>query len=169
MEVTRRGLAVGAALGGGLIAAWWFLPRNFPNPFIAAEGEHAFDAWLKIGEDGVVTVAVPQLEMGQGITTLIPQIIAQELGADWRQIAGEPAPVSGVYGNIPLARRWLSLWGPVTGGLSDDMDATLAKSIARDERFNATADGTSLAAYEEPCRTAADNHQIIKRFGCLGL
>ena len=79
VTVTRRGLITGAAVGGGLLVAWWFMPRNYPNPLNAASGEHLFDAWLKIAEDGVVSVAVPQLEMGQGITTLIPQIIAQEL------------------------------------------------------------------------------------------
>ena len=35
------------------------------------------DAWLKIARDGVVTVAVPQLEMGQGVTTILPQIVAK--------------------------------------------------------------------------------------------
>ncbi|MEM8726941.1 MAG: hypothetical protein AAGE86_15615, partial [Pseudomonadota bacterium] len=69
MQVSRRGFAAGAALGGGLLVAWWLLPRTFPNPLEPARGEHSFDAWLKIAEDGVVTVAVPQLEMGQGIMT----------------------------------------------------------------------------------------------------
>lgn len=155
MQVTRRGLVTGAALGGGIIVAWWLLPRAIPNPLIAGENEHLFDAWLKIGEDGVVTVAVPQLEMGQGITTLLPQIIAQELGANWQQIAVEPAPVSGAYGNVPLARKWLHMWDKVATGYSEDTDAILANRFAREERFNVTADGTSLYAYEEPCRMAA--------------
>ena len=73
-----------------------------------AQGEIAFDAWLKIAADGVVTVAVPQLEMGQGVSTLLPQVVAMELGADWRQVAVEPAPVSGAYANLPLAARWAS-------------------------------------------------------------
>ena len=72
----------GAAVGGGLLVAWWFLPRNYRNPLEPATGEHVFGAWIKIAEDGVVSVAVPQLEMGQGITTLLPQIVAQEMGAD---------------------------------------------------------------------------------------
>ena len=155
MQVSRRGLAAGAAIGGGLLVAWLWLPRSFPNPLVPAEGEHAFDAWLKIGEDGVVTVAVPQLEMGQGITTLLPQIIAQELGADWRQIAVEPAAISGAYGNVLLAKRWLHLWDPVSAGLSADVDASLAQRLAQTDRFSATADGTAIAAYEAPCRNAA--------------
>ena len=155
MQVTRRGLVAGTAIGGGLLVAWWLMPRSYPNPLEPAAGEHVFDAWLKIGEDGIVTVAVPQLEMGQGISTLLPQIIAQELGADWRQIAVEPAAISGAYPNVPLAERWSHLWDPIGTGLSEASDDFLAERYASNSRFNATADGTSLAAYEAPCRAAA--------------
>ncbi|MFN4020641.1 MAG: molybdopterin cofactor-binding domain-containing protein [Erythrobacter sp.] len=155
MEISRRGVLAGAAAGGGLLVAWWLMPRAYRTPLVAARGEHVFGAWLKIATDGVVTVAVPQLEMGQGITTLLPQIVAYELGADWRQIAVEPAPVSGAYGNVPLARKWIALWDPRFAGLSPSTDALMAKRFAGAQRFNATADGTALAAYEMPCREAA--------------
>ena len=155
MQVTRRGLVTGAAVGGGLLVAWWLVPRSYPNPLEAASGEHLFDVWIKIGEDGIVTIAVPQLEMGQGITTLLPQIVAQELGADWRQIAVEPAPIASAYPNIPLAERWIELWDSSISGLSEASDSFLAESFARGQRFTATADGTSIAAYEQPCREAA--------------
>lgn len=158
MQISRRGVLIGAAVGGGLVAAWTLRPRTFSTPLTPGRDEFAFDAWLKIGKDGVVTVAVPQLEMGQGITTLLPQIVALELGADWRQVAVEPAPVSGAYANVPLAARWAPLWMPdVLGlpGLADEPDDLLALRYAQEGRFNVTADGTSLAAYEEPCRNAA--------------
>jgi isoquinoline 1-oxidoreductase beta subunit len=155
MAISRRGLLAGAAAGGGLLVAWWLMPRSYRTPLVAVGGEHVFGAWLKIATDGVVTVAVPQLEMGQGITTLLPQIVAYELGADWRQIAVEPAPVSGAYANIPLAKKWIALWDPSFAGLSARTDALMAERFAGAQRFNATADGTSLAAYEMPCRMAA--------------
>lgn len=155
MQVTRRGILLGAAAGGGLVVAWWLRPRAYPVPLTAGSGEHLFGAWLRIAEDGVVTVAVPQLEMGQGITTLLPQIVAQELGADWRQIAVEPAPPSGAYGNVPLARKWIGLWDPTAAGVSERTDAMLAQRFAGAARFTATAEGTSLEAYEQPCREAA--------------
>jgi len=155
MQVTRRGLLAGAAAGGGLVVAWWLMPRSFRTPLVAARGEHVFGAWLKIAADGVVTVAVPQLEMGQGITTLLPQIVAYELGADWRQVAVEPAPISGAYANIPLARKWMALWDPAFAGLSAASDDLISTRFAQSRRFNATAEGTALAAYEQPCREAA--------------
>ncbi|MBS1240191.1 MAG: xanthine dehydrogenase, partial [Proteobacteria bacterium] len=155
MHVTRRGVLVGAAIGGGLVAAWALRPRRFGTPLTAGDNEVAFDAWLKIAKDGVVTVAVPQLEMGQGVTTILPQIVAMELGADWRQVAVEPAPVSGAYPNLPLAAKWAPLWKPLTPFFADDPDDWLVKRYAQDHRFMVTADGMSLAAYEEPCRNAA--------------
>lgn len=154
MHISRRGLLAGAAVGGGLLVAWSFMPRSFDTPLAPGPGEVAFDAWLKIASDGVVTVAVPQLEMGQGVTTLLPQIVAMELGADWRQVAVEPAPVSGAYANIPLAAKWAPLWRPTIKELSDEVDDQLLVGWAQDERFTVTADGTALAAYEQPCREA---------------
>ncbi len=141
-------------MGGGLLVAWSLLPRSFENPLSPGEDEFAVDAWLKVGADGVITVAVPQLEMGQGVTTLLPQIVAMELGADWRQVAVEPAPVSGAYANIPLAAEWAPLWQPLIPALADEPDDLLLRSWAQDARFTVTARGTTLAAYENACRDA---------------
>lgn len=155
LHVSRRGLLAGAAVGGGLLVAWGLLPRSYDAPLAPGRGESAFNAWIKIGRDGVVTVAVPQLEMGQGVTTLLPQLVAMELGADWRQVAVEPAPVSGAYLNLPLAARWAPLWRPLVPALADGPGDYLVRGWAEDERFGATAEGTSLAAFELPCREAA--------------
>ena len=155
MKLSRRGFFFGMGAGGALIAAWALTPRRFAPPLKAGPGEQTFDAWLKIGTDGVVSVAVPDLEMGQGITTLIPQIVAMELGADWRQIAVEPAPVSGAYANAVLAAEWSPLWLPLFAGLADEPDSLLARRFAEREAFTATADGTSLAAHELAARGAA--------------
>lgn len=155
MRLSRRGLLIGAGVTGGLVVAWALTPRRFDPPLAAGEGEYAFNAWLKIGRDGVVTVAVPDLEMGQGITTLIPQIVATELGADWRQIAVEQAPVSGAYANVPLAAHWRSLWMPVLPDLASAPDSLLASRYAEREAFMVTAEGTALAAHEQSAREAA--------------
>ena len=155
MRLTRRGFFFGMGAGGALIAAWALTPRRYAAPLKAGPGEYAFDAWLKIGTDGVVSVAVPDLEMGQGITTLLPQVVALELGADWRQVAVEPAPVSGAYANSVLAAAWAPLWLPLLSGLADTPDSLLARRFAEREVFTATADGTALAAHEAAARSAA--------------
>ena len=146
---------MGTLAGGGLALGYLLRPRKYALPLPAGRGEVAFDAWIKVSRDGVVTVAVPQLEMGQGITTLIPQIAAVELGADWRQVAVEPAPVSAHYANLPLAAHWSQLWMPVFPVLGSSPNGPVTGRWARDHRFMATADGMSLAAYEAPVRAAA--------------
>lgn len=157
-------MLAGAAAGGGLLVAFSLVPRNYAVPLAPGQGETAFDAWLKIGRDGVVTVAVPQLEMGQGVTTILPQIVALELGADWRQVAVEPAPISGAYANLPLAVRWEPLWRPLGGALPaffDEPDDLLLRRWAQTHVFTATAEGTALAAYEQPCREASASARAL--------
>ena len=155
MRLTRRGLLIGAAAGGGLVVAYNLLPQRYGVPLEPGTGETAYNAWVKIARDGVVSVAVPQLEMGQGITTLLPQIVAVELGADWRQIAVEPAAVSPAYANPVLAARWAPLWAGGFAALAAAPEDILARRFAERAVLMATADGTSLAAYEAPAREAA--------------
>jgi isoquinoline 1-oxidoreductase beta subunit len=102
LHVSRRSLLVGATAAGGLALAWSVWPRDYQPNLTAAADEHIFNAFLKIGDDGHISVIVPQCEMGQGVTTLLPQIIADELGADWRTIAVETAPISPLYANTLL-------------------------------------------------------------------
>lgn len=154
VALDRRKLLAGAAAGGGLLVAWWLWPRTYESPLTPGVGEHGFGGWLTIARDGVVTVAVPQLEMGQGVTTLLAQVVAVELGADWRQMAVEPAPPGGLYANLPLAAKWSPLWSNLPAIASEPGDR-LVENFARGNAFSATADGLSLEAYETPCREAA--------------
>src|SRR3546814_14119675 len=64
-------------------------------------------ACLKMAEKGKVIVIVPKDELGQGVHTMLPQILADELGADWRTVAVQPAPISPLYANTLLAGEWL--------------------------------------------------------------
>ena len=154
ISVSRRKLLVGAATAGGLYVAWKLWPRSYASPLVASEGEKTFGGWLTIGRDGVVTVAVPQLEMGQGVGTVLAQIAAIELGADWRQVGIEPVPPAGFFANPALAAEWSPLWeGWLAGG--DEADGDAVAKFARRNDFTATAAGTSIAAYELPLREAA--------------
>lgn len=154
LDLSRRKVMLGAAAAGGLLVAWSFWPRNYRSPLIAADKEAQFGGWLKIARDGVVSVAVPQLEMGQGVGTLLAQVAAVELGADWRQVGLEPVPPSGFFANLPLAAEWAPLWSNVPA-LAGDADDWLVERFARSSDFDATAGGTSLAAFELPLRMAA--------------
>src|SRR3546814_15691646 len=68
-----------------------------------------------IGDDGHVSTIVPQCGMGQGVTTLLPQIIADELGADWRTIAVETASISPLYANTLVVDAESAAFRPRAG------------------------------------------------------
>ena len=59
------------------------------------------NAFVRIGSDEVVTVIVNHSEMGQGVFTSLPMLLAEELDADWTKVRFEPAPVDPAY-NHPV-------------------------------------------------------------------
>ena len=66
----------------------------------ASAAEQAkLNSWVRIARDGTVTIIVGQSEMGQGIMTAIPMIIADELEADWSKVRIEQAPANPAYGD----------------------------------------------------------------------
>ena len=142
--VTRRGLLIGGGAGIGLVVLWAGWPRRYAPSLTAGPDEALFGAYLKIGADGQVTVAVPQTEYGQGVYTALPQIVADALGADWRTVGVEAAPVNPLYAN-PLAAR--ALWGEL-------LPETLAAEVARREAWMLTAGSTSVRMFEAPLREA---------------
>lgn len=161
MHLNRRALLVAGLAGGGLAVAWALRPRSYDAPFEPGPGEAGFGPWLRIAKDGTVTVSVPQLEMGQGVTSLFAAIVAEELGASWRQMAVEPAPLSPAYANGLLAARWADLWIPAVPALAEGTGNPLARRFAETGTFQATADGASLAAYEAPLRAAAASARAL--------
>ncbi|MGM9485765.1 molybdopterin cofactor-binding domain-containing protein [Ideonella sp. YS5] len=57
------------------------------------------NAWLRITPDDRVTVLCGSSEMGQGVLTAIPMLMAEELDADWKKVSVEQAPVDKAYNN----------------------------------------------------------------------
>jgi isoquinoline 1-oxidoreductase beta subunit len=105
-SVSRRSLLIGGGTGVGLLIGWAAWPRSYRANLNTVPGEKIFNAFVKIGVDGHVTVVVPQVEMGQGVYTTLPQIVADELGADWRTIGVEAAPRNPLYANTLLVEEW---------------------------------------------------------------
>jgi isoquinoline 1-oxidoreductase subunit beta len=93
----RRFLKVSAAAVGGLVISVALPPLR--GRAATADIQPMLTAFLRIAPDGSVTVIVPNSEMGQGVATSEPMLIAEELEVDWRQISVEFAPVSPAYVN----------------------------------------------------------------------
>ncbi len=154
--ISRRKLLVGGGAGVGLLVAWGLWPRRYTPNMRAADGEHLFGPWLKIAEDGKVIVAIPQSESGQGVYTALAQIVAGELGADWRSVAVQPVSASPIFANTLLARAWAPAFLPENIALDVDA-APIANSIdeiARRDMFAVTGGSSSIRQFERPCREA---------------
>jgi len=153
----RRSVLIGGGAAIGLAIAWGIWPRDYAHNLNLGEGEHAFNAWLKIGEDGRVIAIVPQAELGQGVTTLLPQIMADELGADWRTVAVETAPINPLYANRLIAIETGRLTTPraLVPDAVGDVRTWLLEEYAVRETTMMTARSSSVRAFEQPCREAA--------------
>ena len=94
--LTRRGLIRTVAAGAGALTLGFPLaPPVKAAVDSSAAWASAVNAWIAIGTDGKVTIRVAQSEMGQGVHTALPMLIAEELGAAWSSVRVEMAPVVG--------------------------------------------------------------------------
>jgi len=162
MPIDRRAFLVGGA-AAGLVVAWAVWPRDYAAGLPVADGETAFGGWIKIGNDGHIVVAVPQCEHGQGVYTALPQIVADELGADWRTVGVEAAPEGRLYAN-PLAaetvfgpRNWLDGAAPtMTAGSSSvrQFEAPLRQAAAATRALLCKAAVRRWGGDWEDCTTA---------------
>ena len=151
---SRRTLLIGGGAGLGLLVAWAVWPRTYLPNLTAEAGETIFGAWLKIGTDGHVTVAVPQAELGQGVFTAFAQIVADELGADWKMVGVEPAPLNPLYAN-PLGAS--ELFEVALGGLSNQLQRTHAARTA----LVLTAGSSSVRNFEGDLRQAGAAARVM--------
>ncbi|GAO36059.1 aldehyde oxidase [Sulfuricella sp. T08] len=140
----REFLKTGATLGAGLTIAF-YLPVGAARMMAGQDAGKPFvpNAFIRIAPDDTVTVIVKHLEMGQGVNTGLPTLVAEELDVPWEKILVESAPADAkLYNNL--------LWGPMqgTGG-----STAMANSFDQLRRAGATARAMLIAA-------AADNWKV---------
>ncbi|WP_372658317.1 molybdopterin cofactor-binding domain-containing protein, partial [Hydrogenophaga sp.] len=97
LNPTRRGFLAGT---GAALVVGFTLPLS-GRALAASDAAASFspNAWLRITPDNRITVICGSSEMGQGVLTAIPQLMAEELDADWAQVGVEQAPVSTAFNN----------------------------------------------------------------------
>ena len=93
--LTRRQMLAGSA---GLTFAFAFSPAM---DALAQGAGGKLNAYVTIAANGAITILTPAPEMGQGVNTVLPLIIAEELDADWAKVTVAQAPVNAAY-NHPV-------------------------------------------------------------------
>ena len=93
----RTFVKIGVVAGGGLTLGVSYRVISGPDA-PPTDATFAPDAFLRIDTDGSITVVVGRSEMGQGVATALPQLIAEELDVAWDQVSFEFAPAHPAYG-----------------------------------------------------------------------
>lgn len=176
MTATRRDFLSVSAGGGALVLLFHVTASEGAE---SPEPSRFFEpnAYLRIGEDDTVTISVTRQEMGQGVRTLLPMILVEELEADWSLVRLEqavPGPrfkdirlhtsgsgsTSGAYRSLRLAgaaaRELLigaaaARWGVPEESCRAQKSAVLHPPSGRSLRFGAlTADAARRSLAGEP-------------------
>ncbi len=156
VKLTRREfLKTGAVAGGGLILGFC-LPLGGCRREMAET--FAPNAFIRVGRDGAVTFMVNHSEMGQGVYTSLPMLIAEELECDWRKVTVEAAPVDPAYNHTAMSIQ-------MTGGSS-----SVRSEWERLSKAGATAREMLVAAAAmtwkvDPSSCRAENGKVVHKSG----
>ena len=101
-KLNRRGfLKISTAAAGGLLVGF-YLPGKGELAAQSASAVKNLNAFVHIGTDDIVTFIIHKPENGQGTTTSLAQLLAEELEADWKRIRWEYAPINAALYGGPL-------------------------------------------------------------------
>jgi isoquinoline 1-oxidoreductase beta subunit len=191
----RRGfLKASGGVGAGLILAFRFgvpAASAADAPAAASWDPHSF---IHIQPDGHITIYAKTPEIGQGIKTAFPMIIAEELDADWAQVTVEQAPINpsvygsqSAFGSTGVADGWLKLrqvgasarsmlvsaaaqtWGVATTECLTDKGVVYHAATGRSLPYGALAEKAAALAVPDPAsfvlKKPADFKILGRRIG----
>jgi isoquinoline 1-oxidoreductase beta subunit len=116
----RSFLKSSVAAGGGMVLGFSWLAscesKSEKELLDLPKEWFKFNGFLKIGENGQVTIISPNPEGGQNVKTSMPMIVAEELGVDWKNVIVEQAPLNTelysrqfIGGSQAIRRGWKGL------------------------------------------------------------
>ena len=164
-DINRRSFLTASIVAGGALLLGFSLPTKsraeerfkVPTEPVADFQPNAF---LRIAKDGKVTVTVGQAEMGQGVLTSLPMIVAEELEVEWKNVAFEAGPADKAFINPMLGSQ-------ITGGSSSvkAFFEPLRKSAAAVREMLISAAAQSWKVAPESCHAEAGKviHPASKR------
>jgi len=165
-KTSRRQFLKGTAISIGGLSIGFSLPGiTLEASNTAAISNRDVSAWLNITSDEIITIRVPSSEMGQGVHTSLPMIIADELDANWLHVRSETAPFTTQFNHPLTGSRG-------TGGSSAVRLwwSTIAKAgaTARDMLVRAAAKQWDVAASELTTVNGVVYHALSNRRASYG-
>ena len=154
--IKRSALATG---GFAIGFSWLYSCEQTPKMVLELPDEwFNFNGYLKIGDNGVVTIMSPNPEIGQNVKTSMPMIVAEELDMDWAKVIVEQAPldtslygvpfISKIAGQAEAPRSGMQIAGG-SNSIRSSWDALrLAGATAKDMLLQAAADMWGVAKDE---------------------
>tara|TARA_B100001093_G_scaffold362680_1_gene347445 strand:+ start:19168 stop:21465 length:2298 start_codon:yes stop_codon:yes gene_type:complete len=101
--IKRSALATG---GFAIGFSWLYSCEQTPKMVLELPDEwFNFNGYLKIGDNGVVTIMSPNPEIGQNVKTSMPMIVAEELDMDWAKVIVEQAPLDTSFYGVPFISK----------------------------------------------------------------
>jgi isoquinoline 1-oxidoreductase beta subunit len=158
----RRFLLGGLGLAGALVIGWGVLPprqrltRTLATTVATTSlpaGAVELNGWIAIGADGIVSLAMPRNEMGQGVHTALPMLVAEELDVPLSMITLTQAPLDKIFGNLTLMREALPFHPDDDGNVKAATQWMLGK-VAREMGITLTGGSSSVKDAWEPMREA---------------
>ncbi len=151
-------------IGSALIVGWGVLPArqrlHTSVPWSRKDGAIVLNGWIKIDQSGVVTVAMPRCEMGQGVHTALPMLVAEEMDVALDQVRIEQAPLDKIYGNVAMLPDGLPFHVDDQGALKHGAQWLTAK-LAREIGLQVTGASSSIKDAWGPMREAGATARAV--------
>jgi isoquinoline 1-oxidoreductase subunit beta len=159
----RTWILGGLGAMGALVVGWGVMPARSrlgkPELMLPTQGDVALNGWIKIAADGSVILAMPRSEMGQGVHTALPMLVAEELDIPLARVKLEQAGADKIYGNVVMLVGGLPFHPLDTHEGAKTRTVRLGEwvvgKVARELGINATGGSSSVADAWVPLRTAA--------------
>ncbi len=157
-KLTRRRFMLGGLLAGGTLLVGWSLAplrqRLYTGrPLPVAGGAVALNGWVAIAPDGSVSVVVPRSEMGQGVHTALPMLLAEELDVPLSAVRIMQAPIDKIFANVAMLRDVLPFHPDERGSGRDGAQWMLSK-VSRELGIMFTGGSSSVKDAWGPMREA---------------
>jgi len=158
----RNFIKVSALAGGGLLIGTYVHHTGFDGgePTAAAAGDFAPNAFIRISSSGAISIIAPNSEMGQGVKTSLPMIVAEELDVPWEQVTIVQGDLNPEYG------RQMSVGSQSTP--TNFAPLRRAGATARFVLLQAAAESWSVPASECTTEGGAVMHRASNRRATYG-